>query len=322
MTSEVEERIHKALAAHPLERIEHGYRLVHPPGAGISTLRLLPVSAAKEGQQVVAIAEIVAAYDSAGLPSFHPSGVQRLNRMAIYGAYEVRDDQLRQTAKVSIYANEPAAHLVAQSILNAFGGQLPIGRSAALATISAAVLEQQRAHHAMPREWKKPLDEESLKAAAAALQGQGLAASNSATSVWAELPMSGDCPSRSIDPRAETALLQVNTATPHPIAGAGYLATIFLPLPKAPEDPTEICRRLNEMDLEHVEFAPRLGAWGLHGREDMPAYTCFFPAAEALPGFHMAMMWWCARRAAWIRDCFWVANQGIVLDKESNRATA
>ena len=321
MTSEVEERIHKALVGHPLERIEHGYRLVHPPGVGISTLRLLPVSEAREGQQVVAVAEIAADYDPAGLPSFHPSGVQRLNRMAVYGAYRLDGERLHQSAKVSIYAKEPAAHLVAQSILNAFGGQLPIGRSAALATISAAVLEQQRVHHAMPPEWKKPPDEESLKAASAALQKQGLAASNNATSVWAELPMSGDCPSRTIDPRAETALLQVTTSTPHPIAGAGYLATIFLPLNKVPEDPTEICRRLNELDLEHVEFAPRLGAWGLHGREDLPGYSCFFPAAEALPGFHMAMMWWCARRAAWIRDRFWVADQGIVLDRESNRAT-
>jgi hypothetical protein len=321
VTSEVEQRIHKALAGHPLERIENGYRLVHP-GAGVGTLRLLPLSDAREGQQVVAIAEIAAEYAMAGLPSLHPSGVQRLNRMAVYGAYELRDEQLRQTAKVSIYANEPAAHLVAQSILNAFGGQLPIGRSAALATLSAAVLEQQRAHHAMPREWKKPPDEESLKTAAAALQSQGLAAAHDAASVWAELPMSGDCPSRSIDPRAETALLQVATSTPHPIAGAGYLATIFLPLPAPPADPTEICRRLNELDLEHREFAPRLGAWGMYGPDDLPGYTCFFPASEALPGFHMAMMWWCARRAAWIRDRFWVAQRGIVLDKESSPSAA
>ncbi len=226
MTSEVEQRIHKALAGHPLERIEHGYRLVHP-GAGVSTLRLLPVGAAQEGQQVVAIAEIAAEYEPTGLPSFHPSGVQRLNRMAVYGAYELREEQLRQTAKVSIYANEPAAHLVAQSILNAFGGQLPIGRSAALATISAAVLEQQRAHHAMPREWKKAPDEESLKSAAAALQGQGLAAAHDASSVWAELPMSGDCPSRSIDPRAETALLQVNTSIPTRLPAPDILRRFF-----------------------------------------------------------------------------------------------
>ena len=322
MTSEVEERIHRALTSHALERIEHGYRLVHAPGIGVSTLRLLPVDAVEDGQQAVAVAEIVAEYDPAGLPSFHASGVQRLNRMAVYGAYEQREDQLKQTAKVSIYANEPAAHLVAQSILNAFGGQLPIGRSAALATMSAAVLEQQRAHHAMPREWNKPLDVESLSASTKQLQEHGLAASNNASSIWAELPMSGDCPSRTIDPRAETALLEVNTTTPHPIAGAGYLATIFLPLPKPPADSTEICRRLNELDLEQLEFAPRLGAWGLHGPDDLPGYTCFFPSAEPMPGFHMAMMWWCARRAAWIRDRYWVAQQGIVLDKKPNTETA
>lgn len=322
MTSEVEERIHRALATHRLERIEHGYRLVHPPGIGVGTLRLVPADEVKDGRRVIAIAEILAEYDSANLPSFHPSGVQRLNRMAVYGAYERRENGLRQTAKVSIYANEPAAHLVAQSILSAFGGQLPIGRSALLATTSAAALEQQRAHHAMPRNWNNPLDEASLAAATKTLQEHGLAASNDATSVWAELPMSGEIRSRTIDPRAETALLQVNTAIPHPIAGAGYLSTIFLPVPKPPADSAEICRRLNELDLEQLEFAPRLGAWGLHGPDDLPGYSCFFPSVEPLPGFHLAMMWWCARRAAWIRDRYWAAEQGIVLDGPTNGEAA
>jgi hypothetical protein len=128
-------------------------------------------------------------------------------------------------------------------------------------------------------QWNKPLDEESFKTHRRSnLQGTAWRHPTTPSSIWAELPMSGDCPSRTIDPRAETALLQVNTTTPHPIAGAGYLATIFLPLPKPPADSTEICRRLNELDLEQLEFAPRLGAWGLHGPDDLPGYTCFFPA--------------------------------------------
>jgi hypothetical protein len=282
VTSEVEERIHKALTASA--RAHRAWLPARPPRESASARCDCCRSRNRRGQQVVAVAEITAEYEPAGLPSFHPSGVQRLNRMAVYGAYELREDQLRQTAKVSIYANEPAAHLVAQSILNAFGGQLPIGRSAALATMSAAVLEQQRAHHAMPREWNKPPDEESLRLPRRSnCRGRDWRHPTTPSSVWAELPMSGDCPSRSIDPRAETALLQVNTTTmPHPIAGAGYLATIFLPLPKPPADSTEICRRLNELDLEHLEFAPRLGAWGLHGPEDLPGYTCFFPSAEPI----------------------------------------
>ena len=60
MTSEVEERIHKALARHPLERIEQGYRLVHPQGAGVSILRLLPANVVRDELQVVSVAEIVA----------------------------------------------------------------------------------------------------------------------------------------------------------------------------------------------------------------------------------------------------------------------
>lgn len=313
VTSEVEERIHKALARHPLERIEHGYRLVHPHGAGTSILRLLPAHADLDGPHVVSIAEIIAEYGSAGLPSFHATGVQRLNSWAVHGAYQLADGQLRQTARYSIYSDEPAAHLAAQSILNAFGGQLPLGRSTALATTSAAALRQQRAHHAMPARWPKPLDEAALIAATATLQQRGLAASNDSSAVWAELPLSGDCPSRAVDPQAETALLQVNTGVPHPIAGAGYLATISLPLRQAPAGCAEICAALNALEGEEIDFVPRLGAWGLHTPDDLPGYSCFIPAAEPLGALHMTIMWWCVRRAAWLRDRFWTAKVGVSL---------
>lgn len=317
MTSEVEERIHKALAPHPLERTEHGYRLVHPQGAGISTLRLSPVVEVREGLHVASIAEIVAEYTAAGLPSFHEIGIQRLNSWAVHGAYQLSNGRLRQTAQISIYDNEPAVHLAVQSILNAFGGQLPIGLSTAFGVASAAALEQQRAHHAMPRQWQRPLEEESLNAATSMLQRRGLAASNSATAVWAELPLSGDCPSRSIDPNAETALLQVSVGVPHPIAGAGYLATISLPLTQAPVNSAEICARLNALELEETDFVPRLGAWGLHPPNDLPGYSCFIPSAEPLGGMHMTIMWCCVRRAAWLRDRFWAAKAGLQLDVSS-----
>ena len=313
MITEVEERIHKALAPHPLERLEDGYRRVHPEGSGTSTLRILPVSEARDGMPVAAIAEIVAEYNATGVPAFHATGVQRLNAWSVYGAYHLNDGLLRQKAQYSIYGNEPAVHLAVQIILNAFGGQLPLGRSSALAMTSATVLKQQRAHHAMPSRWPKPLDEPALVAATTTLQQRGLAASNNTASVWAELALSGDCPSRSIDPQAATALLQVNTAVPHPIAGAGYLATISLPLTHSPPNAAELCRRLNELELEQVDFVPRLGAWGLHTQDDLPGYSCFIPCAEPWGALHMTLMWWCVRRAAWLRDGFWQANTGIAL---------
>ncbi len=313
MTSEVEERIHGALKSHSLEEIEFGYRLVHPTGTGTSTLRMLPVNDTREGQRVVAIAEIVAQLNSAGLPSFHAIGVQRLNAMAVHGAYDSSDGKLQLAAQFSIYSNEPAAHFAAQTILNAFGGQLAIGRSTALATVSAAALEQQRAHHAMPREWKNPLAEEALTAARTMLQARGLAASSGPTGVWAELALSGDCPSRSIDPNAETALLQVNVGISHPIAGVGYLSTISLPL-SAPANSAEICRRLNQLELQESDFVPRLGAWGLYGPTDRPGYSCFIPCAEPDGGLHKLLIWWCVLRAGWLRDRFWKANVGLQLD--------
>ena len=312
MTSEVEERIHKALARHPLERIEHGYRLVHPQGAGTSILRLLPANPDRDGLQVVSVAEIVAEYNSAGLPSFHPTGVQRLNSWAVHGAYHVADGRLRQTAQYSVYSDEPAAHLAAQSILNAFGAQLPLGRSTALATTSAAALKQQRAHHAIPGRWPKPLDEDALTAATTALRQRGLAASNDATVMWAEFPLSGDCPSRAIDPQAETALLQVTVGVPHPIAGAGYLATISLPLTQVPANSAEICAGLNALELEEIDFVPRLGAWGLHTSGDLPGYCCFIPSTEPMGELHMTLMGWCVKRAAWLRERFWEAKVGLV----------
>jgi hypothetical protein len=318
MGSEVEDRIHGALKGHPLGRYEEGYRLVHPSGAGISTLRLLPADFVHDGLHVVAIAEILAEYNSAGLPPFHATGVQRLNSMAVHGAYDTRDGRLRQTGQFSIYENEPAAHFVAQSILNAFGAQLPIGRSMALATVSKAALEQQRAHHNMPRQWQQPVDEESLKSATSMLQRRGLAAANNTNSVWAELALGGECPSRAIDPKAETALLQVNLGIPHPIAGVGYLASISLPFAESPKDGAEMCRRLNAAELEQLHFPPRLGAWGLQGPADVPQYNCFIPSAEPYGTLHMTLLWWCALRAAWLRDRYWVAKQGIVWDKAAN----
>jgi hypothetical protein len=312
MTSEVEERIHKALAPHPLERLEDGYRRVHPEGSGTSRLRFLPAAGA-EGANLAAIAEVVAEYHFAGVPAFHAIGVQRLNSWAVHGAYHLNDGRLRQRAQYSIYANESAVHLAVQSILNAFGAQLPLGRSTALAMTSAAVLKQQRAHHGMPSRWPKPLDEAALAAAATTLQQRGLAASHGNSAVWAEFPLSGDCPSRSLDPEAETALLQVNVGVPHPIAGAGYLATISLPLTRSPANAAELCRRLNELELDERDFVPRLGAWGLHTADDLPGYSCFIPSAEVWGALHMTLMWWCVRRAAWLRDRFWKAKEGIAL---------
>lgn len=320
MVSEVEERIHHALKSHPLERIEHGYRLVHPGSVGVSTLRLLPVNEIRKDLPVVAIAEMVAEYRSTGTPAFTPVGIQRLNGMAVHGAYEIRNGILRQTAQFSLVSNEPDAHLVAQTVLNAFGGQLPIGLSTVLAAASAAALKQQQAHHAMPRRWQKPLAEASLQAATAMLSERGLAASNDLHAVWAEFPLSGTCPSRSIDPNAETALLRMDVGKPHPIAGAGYYSTIALPLTSPPADSAEMCRRLNAIELEQSHFAPRLGAWGLHGPQGFPGYSCFIPCAEPNERLPMAAMWWSVLRAAWIRDRVWRPQPGAAGEPESPRA--
>jgi hypothetical protein len=186
---------------------------------------------------------------------------------------------------------------------------------------SAAVMKQQRAHHHMPARWTKPLQEEALGAAAETLRQRGLASSHNASALWAEFPLSGDCPSRSIDPQAETALLQVNVGVPHPIAGAGYLATISLPLAESPPNGAELCRRLNERELEQLDFPPRLGAWGLHTKDDLPGYSCFLPYAEPVGGLHMAIMWWSVMRAAWLKDRFWKAKVGIAFDESPGMAT-
>lgn len=309
MTVEVEERIHAALKSHPLERTVDGYRLMHAQGSGVSTLRLLPVQA--EGSTVVATAEIAAQYNPVGLPAFHAAGVQRLNSMAVHGAYELRKGQLWQTAQVAVRADEPRVHFVVQTILNAFGAQLPIGRSTALMIVSPEVQEQQRAHHAMPRDWTKTIRQEDLDAATAALREHGLAAANDASRVWAELALSGDCPTRAIDPQAQTALLQAHAGVVHPIAGTGYLATISLPYARPPAEAAELCRRLNALEFEQVDFVPRLGAWGLHGSGDTPGYSCFLPCAEPQEGLALTMIWWCVLRAAWLRDRAWAANEGI-----------
>jgi hypothetical protein len=316
LSSEIEEQIHKALEKRGLERIEHGYRVVHPGGFGISTLRLIPFTGtAAEGPNLVSVAEIGAEYHLPALHSFHPAGVQRLNALAVHGAYHQRGDNLLHKAQFSIYSNEAAGPFVVYAILTAFGAQLPMGQSVALATRSAAELEQQRAHHDMPRVWRKPLPNGALKIAMESFHARGLAASHNDKAAWGEIPLSGTCPSRSIDPAAETALVQVNIDVVHPIAGAGYMASISLPWPKPPANPADLCRRLNELELENPDFVPRLGAWGLQGDDDVPMYTCFMPCPEPYSDLHLSMMWWSAMRVAWIRDRFWVAGQGVDFDK-------
>jgi hypothetical protein len=315
----IEERINTALEKHKLERIEHGYRLVHPGGLGISTLRLLPVNGAgadaDAGARVVAVAEFTAEYLAPAMRRFHPSGVQRLNALAVHGAYYQNGEALLQKGQFSIYSNEVGVDYVVYAILTAFGAQLPIGQSVALATESTASLELQRAHHGMSLKWKKPLAEGALMDAMAGMRARGLAASHNDKAVWGEIPLSGNCPSRSIDPAAETALIQVNIDTVHPIAGAGYVASLSLPWPKPPADPVELCRRLNELEMEQVDFVPRLGAWGLHGTKDIPMYTCCIPCAEPFSDLHTTLIWWTVVRATWIRDRYWVAGEGLNLEK-------
>ncbi len=311
-STEVEERIHNALGSHALERIENGYRLVHPGGVGVSTLSIAP----REGSgNVAAIVEIIAEYNAAVMPSFHESGVQRLNSVAVHGAFHANGRSLRQIAQYSLYPNEPSVALAVRVILNAFGGQLPLGLSTALGVTSADALETQRARHGFPRQWSEPVAEGVLESATQLLRERGLAASNNRDCLWAELPLSGDCPSRAIDAQAETALLQVNTAIPHPIAGAGYLVTISLPLAAAPGNAADICRRLNESELREVDFVPRLGAWGMHGADGMPTYSCFIPCASAMGELHLAAMGWCIRRTLWLRERFWVAGGGLDMDR-------
>jgi len=317
LSSEVEERLHRVLSAHPLERIEGGYRLVHPGGVGTSTLRVRPVDESRDGLRVVGIAEIVAEHAGPGLPNLHPTGLQRLNALAVHGAYQICDGRIRQEAHVSLYEHESAVHFVTQTILNAFGGQLPLGRSILLATTSADALEAQRMHHAMPARWQQPLEAAAFAQSARSLRDRGFVAAHDATSIWAEFPLSGDCPSRTIDPEADTALLQVNTAIPHPIAGAGYLATILLPIREATPSGAEVCRRLNDLELEHVEFVPRLGAWGLHGSKELPGFTYFLPYTAPYADLQTTLILWCARRAAWLRERFWVARTGLDLEPRS-----
>ncbi|HUY84046.1 MAG TPA: hypothetical protein VMU86_05695 [Steroidobacteraceae bacterium] len=320
--TEVEERIHAALARHPVERTASGYRLAHPGGVGTSSLEFRELARASEQQTAVAIAEVVADYDPAGLPSLHAAGIQRLNALAVYGAYDLHAGRLRQRAQFTLYTVESAAALATKLILDAFGAQLPLGRSVALSIVSATALEQHRAHHAMPGDWPAPLEEQELRATVAALQQRGLVAANNATVVWAELPLAGDCPSRAIDPKAQTALLEVHAGVLHPIAGAGYLAAISLPFPQRPTEPAELCRRLNAAEFELADFVPRLGAWGVQGVQDLPGYHCFLPCPRPFAGMHHALMWWCVQRAAWIRDRYWSMNDGFDFEHEAPAASA
>jgi hypothetical protein len=289
---------------------------------GWTCLRFLPADEVKDGLHLVGIAEIETEFAASRVPSLMPAGIQVLNSRSVFGAFYESDGYLRLRTQYSIYEQEPASQLAAALIVKAFNGHLPFGFATARAQFIPDALVKHRAHLDAPRMWRSPVEPAGFEEGARKFRDAGLLATPGPTGICLEVPLSGDCPSRSYDPRAETALLMLETNAPHPLAGVGYVATIALPVDPIGEELVEVCRELNAFEMRQGDFVPRYGAWGVRGLDDELVYAMFLPTSEAWGLLHNTILNWNVQRAIVIRDLFWEEGRGISLNRlKSLRAT-
>lgn len=302
MISRIEQAIDERLSQFPdLERTGNGYR--RQTEYGVTELRFLPRDMhTADGLHLVTIADLETEFLSDQVPAFTAQEVQALNAGTVYGAFSQAGGRLRLRAQYSIYEQEPAHQMVTFLLLKALGEQLPLGWAIARSWASEEELRRNRANLEFPRTWATPIPAEVFDIAADNFRGLGLVASPGYSGFVLEVPLSGTTPSRLMDSAAETALLHVDIGIPHPIAGAGYLATIAMPTNPRGEELVSLSQRLNALEMAEDDFPPRLGAWGLRGLNDELVYSCFLPTTDRYGDFHATMMNWILRRTVWLRD--------------------
>lgn len=323
MTGEVARSIEAQLARHRLQRIADGYRLVVGDAEdacwdraehllresndilGWTDLRYLPCDQGQRASGLLGIAEVETEFADKRVPVFTAYGIEALNAVSVHGAFYVADGRLRLRAQYSLYADDPAVYLATRFILNAFGEQLFFGLGIAQGAVSAESLAAQRTRMDVPRAWRTHTSAGHFKEAAARFRRAGYVATSGQSSFCLEVPLEGAAITQMADPEATTALLTVSTEVPHPVAGAGYLATLVLPLHLTPDRSVEACQRLNALEMMHHHFVPRLGSWGLRGLDDELVYTTFVPAAEPLEGLEVTLMNWNVLRARNVKDTYW-----------------
>lgn len=316
MASQIEELVLGELAKQSeLQAIDRGF--VWQRGADVSQLTFEPTTVEPGDFGLCATARIETIFGDRG-PVPGPEAIAKLNRRACYGAYFVENGKLGIRASYCIYDKEPASRWVAIALLRAMGEQLALGFGIVHSEFVPESLPANRSNLEYPRTWSEPPDPAVFERMATEFTNRGLISTRGRHGLVLEVPLSGDKPSRMLDPRAETALLHVSTDVPHPLAGVGYFASIAIPFDPPPGTTPAWCQYLNEVERTMQDFVPRLGAWGMRSLDGELVYSMFWPTNRAEGALAGTIMNWMVQRTLWLRERFWVPGQGVSMRQATN----
>jgi len=307
--SRVEEIVAEQLAKQPTEVIPNGHR--YWLASGITELTFRPVASGTGSSDVSHIATVETHFVDEDMPDYSGAELARLNRRSVFGSFYRADDGVRSKATYSIRKDEPNPQWVAFVLLIAFVQQQRLGLGIGQANLSDELSRANRASLNYPRNWTRSVPEDAFKAFADDLWRAGYASTTQPDGLLVNINLSDDGSSRPGTQRSETALLHITTDIRHPLAGAGYLGTIELPIDPPQQHIVEWSGYLNEQEHMQEDFPPRLGAWGLRGFANKLVYALFIPADEGDAMVVWALTNWLIMRTLWIKRAFWQAGSGL-----------
>ncbi|HEY4254276.1 MAG TPA: hypothetical protein VGM87_23925 [Roseomonas sp.] len=293
-----------------VEPIAGGY--LRTTEEGLTMLAFLPIPQGGHSGLVTGVALVETRFASDIWADCDDDFIAWLNQRAAAGSFfrDARGVGCRLT--YSLYHDDPLARWIAMDLLGAFGRQLAIGQGLFAMEVSRAHFHASRQVIGVSRHWAKRLPLDAFEEIADGLrQYWGIVSSAESHRLVFEVPMTADTATRGVDPDAETALITIRTDIQHPLAGVGYCATIVLPRQPPPELLTMWCTRLNALEHQQQDFAPRLGAWGKRDLGTRLVYGLFCPADAAGLNRATNIAHWMVMRALWVRTNFWTPDVGL-----------
>lgn len=282
-----------------VEATEGGFRLTEGEDVTELTFRHIQRS---DPDSSVTVAAIETRFAAGSLPELDHEAIPRLNRLTVLGAFALKHGQVRcrLTHSFREAALEPQG--LATNLIDMFLNQRIVSNNIAWSRTSRAEFLAARQVLAYPREWRLPVPDTAFDRIARTLVDEGHVAMPVPAGLDVLIPLSGQ----------EAAVLGVTTGVNHPIAGAGYLATLLLPALQRWRAGFAWCAMLNDWEHALGDFGPGFGAWGLCGTGSQPIYGLFLPADQGMEGTVLTLMRWMILRAERIRDEAWVPGTGLL----------
>jgi hypothetical protein len=300
----VEEFVYEALSSsEACRRTASAFERSHE--LGVTTLKFYPQESADERWNILSIAEIKTTFSSETLGKLDQATVQTINGRSVFGLFAIEREKLCMYTQVSLFREDADSQFLAVLILRTFWDQLAGGYATVQSVLAPASTEDARAWLNFPHEWSTPVIEEDVNNTLTTLRQYGYVGSKGDDGFVFEVVLSGESPTRMMDPTADTALVSVRTGVRHPVAGIGFYGTIAFPLAPAAGTAPAIAERLNSLELRLEGFPPRAGAWGCRegGREVV--YNIFVPAGDLPLRLHQTLASWLVQRAKWIAEHHW-----------------